>query len=536
MMNRVFSASNSVLSGAFVIAAAGLLSRLLGLYRDRLLATTFGAGPSLDAYYAAFRIPDFMFHLLVLGALSAGFIPLFTEYLQVSKEKAYQLAQSVLTLLSVSLILLCSLLFVFSPQLAGLVAPGFDAQTANAAAHLTRIMLLSPILLGISAVFGGVLQSYRRFLAYSIAPILYNAGIIFSIFFLAGDMGIDGVAWGVILGAGLHLIWQFVVAMKIGWVWQLKRFWQPAGIKEIIRLMGPRALSLMILQLNLLVMTIFASKLSSGSVSIFNFANNLAHVPVGLFGISFAVSVFPFLSEQAAQKDVARFTDSFWKTFVQILFFVLPSLVLFILLDEQIVRLVYGAGEFDWQSTLTTARALLYLVPAMLAQSLLPLLTRSFYARKDTLRPFYAAAGGLLVTSVCGWFFTREAGASVELLSLAYSLGSLAQAGFLLYHEYPALSWVKETIFALLLAAAAMVLTLQTAKIVTGPFINLLTVRGVFFHFLIPVFAGTIAYLGFLKHAHLPLYEEYEKTLIRRLRLFERRVLPEVAKGEEDLL
>jgi putative peptidoglycan lipid II flippase len=541
MMQRIFNrASSSIASGAMVLGLAGLFSRLLGVYRDRLLATTFGAGASLDVYYAAFRIPDFVFNLLVLGALSAGFIPVFSHYLKENKEKAWKLAESVLFLLLVSLGLMSLLVYVFAPWIVPLITPGFSDELMRQTITLTRIMLLSPILLGVSAVFGGVLQTYKRFLAYSLAPIFYNLGIIFGIFFFITPFGIAGLAWGVVLGAGLHLLMQFYIAMKLGWKWTLRDIWQKEGLKEIIHLMGPRTLSLVLLQVNLLIITIFASHLAEGSLSIFNFANNLAHVPVGLFGISFAVSAFPILAKQIAEKKEQEFTQTIYKTVSQILFFLTPTMVFFVLLDEQIVRLVYGAGEFSWESTLLTAKVLLYFVPGIIAQALIPLVSRGFYALKDTKHPLYASIIALILTLITSYLFTFVYTMGVPGLAAAFSISTIVQFFLMVYwlklpvkHDI-GLRQVRSTIIQIVIASIAMLLVLQFTKDLSGGYLDLLTVKGVLTHFLFPGLLGGLAYLGVLSYVGNAEYKYYTDALKGKVRLFEKAFVPTVGTGEED--
>lgn len=539
MMQRILNrASSSIASGAVVLGLAGLFSRLLGVYRDRLLATTFGAGASLDIYYAAFRIPDFVFNLLVLGALSAGFIPVFSAYLKENEESAWKLAESVLFLLLSSLGILSIIIFIIAPWLIPLITPGFDQEMISQTILLTRIMLLSPILLGVSGVFGGVLQTFKRFIAYSLAPILYNAGIIFGLFFFIEPFGLAGLAWGVVLGAFMHLIMQGFVAHKLGWKWSLKNVWQYEGLKEIISLMGPRSVSLLLLQANLLIITIFASTLEEGSLTIFNFASNLAHVPIGLFGISFAVSAFPLLSKQFATNKLADFSRTVYSTLSQILFFLFPTLVFIALLDEQIVRLVYGAGEFYWDATLTTAKTLLYLIPGIFAQGLLPIISRAFYAQKNTKHPLYAAAFGVVVTIIASYLLTQVYTFGVIGLAIAFSLASffqlIAQSIWLKLQSIESKKTILHTMTELFLASIGMLLTLQLTKDLSGPLFDLTSVRGVMLHFLLPGAIGAITYLGLLKLLNNDEYLYYENTIKGRIRFFEKVFVPEVGQGEED--
>ncbi len=213
--------SKSVISAALVITLAGIASRILGLVRDRFLASTFGAGDTLDVYYAAFRVPDLIYNLLILGALSAAFIPVFTSLISQEKEReAWDLANDLMNI-AIILIVAFSLIFaIFAPFLMKLITPGFPPEKINMAVFFTRIMFLSPLFLGISGIFGGILTSFKRFLIYSIAPIFYNLGIIIGVLFFVKFMGPIGLAWGVVFGAFLHMLVQYPAAKHLGFDYQ----------------------------------------------------------------------------------------------------------------------------------------------------------------------------------------------------------------------------------------------------------------------------------------------------------------------------
>lgn len=420
--------TSSITGAAAIIAAASFFSRLLGVFRDRILASQFGAGEDLDIYYAAFRVPDLIYNLLIVGALSAGFIPVFvaTRRRLVNGDKeAWHLANAFLTVTFTGLAVVCALGAIFVYQLAPLITPGFSPEKISAVASLSRIMFLSPLLLGISAVVGGVLQSYRNFFVFGLAPIFYNVGIILGAIVLVPIMGLSGLAWGVVLGAALHLAVQLPTITKLGWsihwVWNLKN----KGLRMIGQLMIPRTLALGVTQLNLLILTIIASYLASGSVAIFNLATNLYMLPVATIGISYALAVFPTLSEQAAVDDQKGFRDSFQETVRQVFFFIIPATVLFLLLRAQIVRAVLGSGAFDWADTVMTFETLRWLTYSLFAQTLMPLLARAFYACRDTVTPLLAGVLGDIITVISGISLMGLYG--VVGLAAAFSIGSIAQ-------------------------------------------------------------------------------------------------------------
>lgn len=425
--------SKTVGSAALLIALAGIASRILGFFRDRILASEFGAGDVLDAYYAAFRIPDLLYSLLVLGALSAAFIPVFTEFIAEKKQKeAWKLTSETLQLLLVVLGSLSFLGILFAPFLIQLITPGFSQEKTEMVILLTRIMLLSPIFLAISAVFGGVLVSFKQFAAYSLAPIFYNVGIISGALLFVPFFGPVGLAWGVVLGSMLHMLIQYPSLKKSGFHFEFHSFafWKDPMVRKVIRLMIPRSLGLAVSQMSLFTMTIFASTLASGSLAVFTLANNIQSVPLGLFGIAFSVAVFPSLALFAAEKKEKDFFNILTQTSTRILFFVVPISIFIVIFRAQFVRVILGAGQFDWEDTILTFQTLEILALSLFAQSLVPLFARAFFALQDTRTPFYIAlvSAGVQIALIPFLLPTY----SVLGLAIAFSVSNVLNV-FLLY-------------------------------------------------------------------------------------------------------
>ena len=388
MIKKFFnSQSKTISSAAFILGIAALSSRLLGLFRDRLLAGKFGAGDELDMYYAAFRLPDLVFSILIMGAISSALIPVFTEHLTKNKKEAWRLINGFLNLSLLGLFIIISLLVIFAPQIISFIAPGFGTEKMATTVTLTRIMFLSPLLFGLGSIFGAVLQTFKRFLVFSLAPLVYNVGIIVGIFVFTPIWGIYGLAWAVVLGAVLHLLIQIPSAMLAGFRYQWVLGIYHKGVRKILRLMVPRTVGLAAYHINLIVITAIASTLVAGSVTIFNFANNLQYVPVGIFGISFATAAFPSLAHAYAQKKKAKLFEHFNSTFRTILFLIIPASVLVYLLRAQIVRVILGTGQFGWTETRLVAACLGLFSLSIFAQSLVPLLARTFYAMQNTRIP-----------------------------------------------------------------------------------------------------------------------------------------------------
>jgi putative peptidoglycan lipid II flippase len=506
--------TDSITIAATLIALSSLVSRLLGIIRDRILAGQFGAGTTLDIYYAAFRVPDLIFNLVVLGALSAGFIPIFTKLIknrrpesiggdgqavrQAQNEEAWSLANNVLNILLLILAALSLVGIIAAPLLTRLITPGFSAADQAVTATLTRIMFLSPLFLGISGILGGVLQSFKRFLIYSFAPLFYNLGIIVGALYFVERQGIAGLAWGVVLGAFLHMAIQIPTVYHLGWRYRWRIIWRDFHTRAIGRMMVPRTLSLAISQINLVVITILASGLSSGSLTVFNFANNLQSFPVGIFGISFAIAAFPALAETAFDKE--RLSANFSQTIRQILFFVIPATVLIIALRAQIIRVVLGTGNFDWQDTILTMNTLGVFAVSLFAQATIPLLVRVFYARHNSATPFYLGLAAVAVNIVLSLMLGARMG--VIGLALAYSIANILNFCLLwiwlsvhvgsLDFKRVATAVLKFTVSALAAGLAA-----QIMKIVIWPVIDMTKFSGVFIQLTVSGLVGVAVYIGF---------------------------------------
>src|SRR3990172_7451480 len=487
----------SITGAAIVIGGASVISRILGVVRDRVLAGQFGAGDYLDIYYAAFRLPDFVFNIIVLGGLSAGFIPLFTQQPQKSKPDAWRLANNTAHLMLSGLIIICGLLVILTPWILPLIAPGFEDEKKALTITLSRVMFLSPILLGISGIIGGVLQSFKKFIAYALAPVWYNIGIIIGVLIIAPKIGIVGLAWGVVLGAALHLLTQLPSLFFTGWRWQF--IFNPFDLvtRELWRLMVPRTLSLIILQINLVVITILASTLPTGSLAVFNLANNLQSFPLSIFGISFAVAAFPTIAAFAQSKNFDEFSRVVTKTLRQIIFLVIPISALFILLRAQIVRVILGTGAFDWQATILTANALGLFSLSLFAQATTPMLARAFYSLHNTLTPFAIGLVSAIINLFASLIFMKFFG--VIGLALAFSLASVAQMILMWSALRPKLKITEErqilmTLWQICLATLGMGLVVQVLKYLLAMAVNMQTFIGIFSQALIAGIFGVIVY------------------------------------------
>jgi len=523
--NKILNGSpvQSVAGAALIISFAGIISRLLGMLRDRILASQFGAAATLDIYYAAFRVPDLVYSLLVVGALSAAFVPVFTELVaRHKKEKAWELASEILNLMVAAVIFISFFLALFAPFVMKLVVPGFSENKLASAAMFTRIMFLSPLFLGISAVFGGILVSFKKFLAYSLAPIMYNLGIIIGAVFLVKIMGPIGLAWGVALGAGMHMLIQYPAVKLSGFHYQLnfRKSFRDENARKVIRLMIPRSMGMAVTQINMLVITIFASILTSGSLAVFNFANNIQSVPLGLFGISFAVAAFPHLSSLAAEKSKKEFIRIFSRTFRRIIFFVAPLSLLIFVLRAEIVRVILGAGKFDWEDTVLTLQVLGILSLSLIAQSLIPLLARAFYALQNTKIPFYIALASEAVNITIVVLLIKKY--EVMGLAAAFSAASALNAGLLilaLKNKLGELDGRRIVCSAgkIALASLAAGIVAQTSRYLASFFVDLETFFEVFFQLVFSGGMGIATFFLMCCYLRVEEFYDFKKSIFIRI-------------------
>jgi putative peptidoglycan lipid II flippase len=432
MLQGISRKTTMTVGGAAVLLGlASLASRLVGILRDRLLSGTFGAGTELDLYYAAFRIPDMVYGLVVGGVVTAGFIPVFTRYLAADAAEdrgvngdAARLADALLTLLGAVLAGGALVGAALAPWFVPRITPGFDPELMDRAVFLTRVMFLSPVFLGLSNVFGGILQSKRRFFVFAFAPVLYNLGIIGGTIVGAPSAGVLGPAAGVAVGAFLHLVAQILACRDAGY--RFRPAWDPRhqGIVQIMKLTLPRFASLGSAQLNAVVVTGIASTLGAGSIAVITLATNLQQFPIGIIGVSFGVAAFPLIAELAAQDKRDEFAQALARATRHILFLIIPATVLILLLRAQIVRAVLGSGNFDWADTIATADTLAFFSLSLFSQALWPLLARACFALEDAMTPLYAVVAGIAVERTAAWALLAR-GMGVESLALASSVGSV---------------------------------------------------------------------------------------------------------------
>ncbi len=439
--------TNTVAQAGGILAVSALVSRILGIARDWLLARSFGAGPELDVYFAAFKVPDLVYNVLILGGVLVAFLPLFSEYFSRDEKEAWHFAVNSLNVFLVMLIAVSFFLFLLTPQLVVLIAPGFEPWQVRETITLTRLMFLSPIFFGLSSMLSGVLQYFNRFLVYSLCPVFYNLGIIFGIVFLAPRMGILGVALGVVMGAFLHFAVQVPAALQCGFSWRPILDFKDSRIKKAFLLMVPRTFGIAASQINLIVINAIASTLPEGSISVFNFANNIQYFPIGIIAASFAMAVFPTLSKHWAEHRKEEFIEGFLSVVRQALYLIIPTSILMFILRNEVVTVLLRHGQFSAAAADLTAAAIGLFCFGVFASGLILIFFRAFFALQDTRTPTQIAVISMAVNIVLSLALTgilennnflhgfliesfnlpNVQGISVLGLPLAFSISSIFQ-------------------------------------------------------------------------------------------------------------
>jgi len=444
------------------------LSSLTGLLSQILITRAFGTSASIDAFYAANRIPEILFNLMAGGALASAFIPTFTAFLARDDMKgAWRLASSILWLVIAAVAVVSLLAWATAPWLVTRVlTPGFDdPEQIQRTIDLLRIMLLSPVIFSVSGLWMGVLNARQRFAAPALAPAAYRLGTIFSLFALVPRFGVYGLAWGSVLGSLLHLLIQIPTLLKLQPEIVLDFGLDNPAVRTVGRLMAPRLLGVAVVQLNFLINTIIASGLPEGSLSSITFAFQLMLMPEIVIAQAIAIAALPTFSEQAATNRLDELRASFMVTLRGLVFLALPASLGLLLLREPIVALLFQGGEFNIDSTAMVSWALLWYAAGLLSHSVLEIITRAFYAMNDTRTPVLVGIAAMSLNAILSIalasLFTRWGLMPHGGLPLANSIATTLEAGALLLIMRKRLqgldlAQVRAGLLASLLGAAVM--------------------------------------------------------------------------------
>jgi putative peptidoglycan lipid II flippase len=504
---RIFTKeSGSINQAALLLGVLTLLSQILALFRDRSIAHFIGPSPSLDAYYAAFRVPDLIFICLASLASITVIIPFIVARMDGDKvtDAARKYLNDIFTVFFSLMVMVALIAFFLMPYLAPYIAPGFTPFYQAKVVMLSRIMLLSPIFMGLSNLFGTVTQLFRKFFIYSLSPIFYNFGIITGVIFLYPIFGIYGLGLGVALGALMHFGVQAIASHSCGFTPKFSLNINFKDIEKAALTSLPRTLGMAFNNIALICIIALASFLKSGSISIFNFAYNLQSVPLNIIGISYAVAAFPILAKSFSLGKKDEFKKHLKGAARAIVFWSLPVIFLFIIVRAQIVRVILGSGSFSWDDTRLVAACLAVFALSILAQGMITLLSRTYYAIGDTKRP-------LIVNFICSvliiilsyvftylfhnWFFfkyfiesllkvTDIPGTEVLMLPLAYSVGTILN--FILHWIFvkkdflPDESFITKTFFQSLGASFFLGLVAYVSLNIFSPIFGTTTLIGVF--------------------------------------------------------
>ena len=495
------SSSRTVARNAGIVMLLILISRLLGFIRERAIADVFGLTGETDAFRAAFNIPDLMYFLLVGGAISSAFIPVFSSYLARGQEdEAWRMASTFIAGTSLGLVVLTVLGVVLSPWLAPVVAPGFVGDQLALLVVLMRVMFPAVLFTALAGVGMGVHNAYQRFAVPLLGPIFYNIAITLGAYLLGPVMGIMGMAVGTVAGAVGNFLIQapFVLRAARRFAWQIH--WKHPGLRKVGRLMVPTIIGLSIVQLNTIILTALASTLAEGHITALNLANRLVQLPLGVFGMGMSMVIFPVMARLAALGDLQEFGRTLSTGLRTVLFITVPSAAGLVALGEPIVRLLFEVGAFGPEDTATTAYALMYFGAGVFAISAVQVLTRAFYSLQDTVTPVKIGVLTVVTNTGLSLVFLRYTNLQHGGLALAFSVAAIVQmaAQLILVRRRlgPRLSVraLAGTFARASLAAAVMFPVARAASSLVGQHVDLTITGGRLAQVLAGIAAGAAVY------------------------------------------
>lgn len=383
------SSQRQIARATLIVMAAFVLSRLLGYVRQAVIGAYFGVGPELDAYVAAFRIPDLLFNVIAGGALSSAFIPTFANFLaRGDRPGAWRMTSAIAGWIGVSMAVAGTLAAIFAPAIVeSFLATGRTPADQALTIDLLRIMLISTAIFGLSGLMMAILHGLQRFAVPAVAPILYNLGIIGGALLLPQEMGVYRLAYGVVAGALMHLLVQLPLVFRLGVRYVPTLGLHDEGVRHVVTLMGPRVVGLAVVQINFLVETALASPLGPGAVSALNYAWQAMMLPQAVFAQAAGNAAFPTFAEQAARGQLDALRDAMSSTLRAVLFLAIPATLGLILLRAPFIGLLLERGAFTAEDTSLVAWALLFYALGLAAHSSLEIVTRVFYALHDTRTP-----------------------------------------------------------------------------------------------------------------------------------------------------
>ncbi|KAB2952405.1 murein biosynthesis integral membrane protein MurJ [Heliorestis acidaminivorans] len=477
---------------------AMLISRILGFVREAVIGAKFGQNEITDAYIAAFTLPDFLYFLLVGGALSAAFIPVFSSYIATQNEKeACYVGSSFINAMILAITVGVILGIIFTPYLIPLVAYDFKGETLENAIFLTRIMFPSVLFTSLAGLAMGVLNSHRHFLMPAVGSVVYNVVIILCGLLLADQFGIAAFSIGVVLGAMANFLIQVPMLRKVGFRYSFTLDLSHEGVRRIGKLMIPAIIGLSVLQFQEIITQNLASALEAGSITALRFANRLMQLPLGVFAIAISVAIFPTLTHSAARQEWTEFRQNLSLGLRSVIFITLPAAVGMAILRVPIVQVLFEHGKFDHFATLTTASVLLFFLIGLFAQGANQLLPRIFYAIQRPQIPVRISIVVLIVNTVLSLLFIPYLGASG--LALAFSISAFVAFGLSLVIARKALGGIdgKKLLFSIgksAVASAVMALVLKVSLLFLPYIFDISTKIGLIAFLVVAVTIGAFVY------------------------------------------
>ncbi len=495
--------------GAILLGFSSILSRLLGVLRDHVFANVYGN--TLDAYFLAFRIPDLIYNLLVFGAMSAAFVPIYAKLLQKNKTDADDFASEIFNSIFLLLLIISGLFFIFTPYILPFLAPGLNPADLIVSIELTRIMLFSPIFLGLSSVLQGIQNAKKVFFGISLAPIFYNLAIIISAYVFSGTYGLKAISYGVVLGSALHFLIQIPFIFNLNFQYKFifrsksKEYW------NFIKLSIPRIFGLSVGQFGILIDTTIATLIGVGSLSILNFTINLQSLPYAVVAVSLSMAIFSTLSEQAG--DNAKFIETIKKSNTLILFWVIPAILGVYLLRVPLVDFILKGGAFSQDSANLTALTLGIFIWATLPQSIIPLFARAFYALENTKIPVLSAFIAVLANMIIGLILTQLYSVPVWALAISAIISNSINALILIFSLSKKMGTSFSQFFDFTRILKILISTfIMTASVLT---IQIFSTDSILYNLFLPGIIGFAVYFAisyFLKT--IPNLHAVEKNLI----------------------
>ena len=417
---------------------AFVLSNIVGLLRQILVSRAFGTNQSLDAFYAAATFPDLLFNLLAGGALGSAFIPTFTSFLAKNeRQDAWRLASAVINLVILSLSLVSSGAAFFAPALVRHIIfvfkPDLDPNLASLTVDLLRIILIAPTIFGVSGLIMGILNTHQKFWMPALAPVFNWIGWILGLFLLVPKMGIQGLAWGYVLGAILHLCVQLPGLLKLqGRHYSFTFGLENRAVREVGRLMAPRLLGVAAVQINFVINAMIASGQGEGSLSAINVARMVMTMPLFVIAQAIATAALPTFSAQVARGEQDEMRSSLAATLRGVLLLSIPASIGLILLRQPVTAMLFERGQFEARSTEMVAWALLWFTAGLVGHAVVEILSRAFYALHDTKTPVSVGVAAMGLNAMCSFGFAALFASAGWMphggLALANSLATALEA------------------------------------------------------------------------------------------------------------